>query len=172
MGALAPSKYLTPTEQQALRKTLPAMALQRDAVMIQLLLEGGMRCQEMLNIRLEDLVVDTQSIFIKGLKGSSDRTLPFQKALFDKVYALAVSNPNGIPFSITYKRLQQIWYIYRPVNKKAHSLRHTFAINLYAKTKDLLLVQYALGHKNNANTLVYAKHITITQSLREAMLSA
>jgi site-specific recombinase XerD len=38
-----------------------------------------------------------------------------------------------------------------------HSLRHTFAMNLYRKTGDLRLVQTALGHKRITTTEIYAR---------------
>ena len=37
-----------------------------------------------------------------------------------------------------------------------HSLRHSFALYLYEKTKDLRLVQKQLGHVNVATTTIYA----------------
>jgi site-specific recombinase XerD len=36
-----------------------------------------------------------------------------------------------------------------------HVLRHTFASNLYAKTKNLLAVQKALGHEYITTTQIY-----------------
>src|SRR5688572_3590010 len=38
-----------------------------------------------------------------------------------------------------------------------HSCRHTFAMQLYSKTNDVLLVQAALGHRAISSTLVYAR---------------
>jgi site-specific recombinase XerC len=40
---------------------------------------------------------------------------------------------------------------------KPHDLRHSFAIALYRRTRDLLLVQAALRHRSIASTTVYAK---------------
>ena len=38
-----------------------------------------------------------------------------------------------------------------------HSLRHTFATELYRRTRDLGLVQAALGHASITSTMVYAR---------------
>ena len=38
-----------------------------------------------------------------------------------------------------------------------HSLRHTFALGLYERTGDVLLVQAALGHRAITSTMVYAR---------------
>jgi integrase/recombinase XerC len=67
-------------------------------------------------------------------------------------------------------RLYQIWQFYRPVPKKFHALRHTFAIELYQKTKDLRLVQVALGHRNITNTMIYADYIYSQQELKKLIL--
>jgi integrase/recombinase XerC len=40
---------------------------------------------------------------------------------------------------------------------KPHDLCHSFAIGLYKRTRDLLLVQQALRHRSIASTTVYAR---------------
>lgn len=174
MRQLAPSKYLTQAEQTALNDNLKKVDCKRDQAMIRTLLATGARATEVLNITRGDLIGDTEAceygVYIKGLKGSEDRVIPVEKALYNELVKLAEADPKGRPFPIKYSRLQHIWYAIRPVPKKLHSTRHTFAINLYAKTKDLLLVQAALGHRDISNTMVYSKHVTVTQSLRKALV--
>lgn len=48
-----------------------------------------------------------------------------------------------------------------------HSLRHTFATRLYARTNDLLVVQRALGHRQIATTEIYT-HL-VDSALEEAL---
>ena len=38
-----------------------------------------------------------------------------------------------------------------------HSLRHRFAMDLYRRTGDVLLVKEALRHRSIASTMVYAR---------------
>ncbi len=38
-----------------------------------------------------------------------------------------------------------------------HALRHSFATRLYRKSRNVLLVKQALGHRNIESTLVYAQ---------------
>ncbi len=40
-------------------------------------------------------------------------------------------------------------------NVTPHTLRHTFATDLYRDTKNILLVQKALGHSNLSTTMIY-----------------
>lgn len=48
-----------------------------------------------------------------------------------------------------------------------HTLRHTFAVNLLHKTKNLRLVQKALGHENIETTTVYTH--TLDDELEQTM---
>lgn len=140
----------------------------RDGVMLKLALATGARAQEILNLTGADLDESSHSVYIRGLKNSNDRDIPVDKVLFAQVKALADKSQGRI-FAISYPRLVVIWEFYRPVKKKFHSIRHTFAIELYRRTKDLLLVQAALGHRNIQNSLVYTTHLYQTEMLKNVL---
>lgn len=138
--------------------------------MIWVALRTGARAQEVLNIQRNDLNPYDESIFIRGIKGSNDREIPIHSDTFKRLYRFAEAQGETKVFPITYDRLYQVWGLYRPIPKKFHSLRHTFAIELYQKTKDIRLVQVALGHRNIANTMVYADYAYSQQELRKLIL--
>lgn len=170
--ALNKNKYLLPPEVERLNYILTSFKDKdaRNCTLLWLLLHTGARAQEVLNIKSEDLNSFDESILIHGLKGSNDREIPVPSWLFTRVEREAGRSPHPQIFSITYNRLRQIWELYRPVHKKLHGLRHTFAIQLYQKTKDLRLVQVALGHRNISNTMVYADYIYTQSELRKLIL--
>lgn len=165
MYHLTKTKYLLDPELCALNATLEKFADRdpRNTTLIWLAIHTGARASELLNTTPADLDPHEQTIFLRGLKGSDDRDIPLPPWLF----ALAQAH---IPFNISYNRFRQIWYEYRPVKKKLHCLRHTFAINLYRKTKDLRLLQVALGHKSWNNTMIYAQYQFKTSELRRGIL--
>jgi integrase/recombinase XerC len=138
--------------------------------MIWTALRTGARAQELLNLQKADLNAYDESVFIRGLKGSNDREIPLPSELFKRLQSYADSQPGTGLFPISYHRLYQIWELYRPIPKKFHALRHTFAIELYQKTKDLRLVQVALGHRNITNTMIYADYVYSQQELRKLIL--
>ncbi|MBK9294036.1 MAG: site-specific integrase [Oligoflexia bacterium] len=170
--ALNKTKYLLDPELESLEALLERFSIKesRNTLLIELALKTGARAQEILNLKKSDLNAFERTIFIKGLKGSSDREIPLSNKLFEKLLEYAQKSPTDKIFNITYNRLRDIWAQYRPVNKKFHALRHTFAILLYKKTKDLRLVQLALGHRNITNTMIYADYVYSQNELRKLIL--
>ena len=164
------NKYLLDSELERLDHILGSFIEKdpRNCLLISLGLHTGARAQELLNLTVEDLNDQDESVFIRGLKGSNDRELPLKKDLYRGLRTKL--SPTGRLFPISYHRLYQVWHQYRPVPKKFHSLRHTFAIRLYRKTKDLRLVQVALGHRNITNTMIYAEYVYSQQELRKLIL--
>ncbi|HWU44197.1 MAG TPA: site-specific integrase [Bdellovibrio sp.] len=170
--SLNKNKYLLTPETERLRKILKDFQDKdpRNCLMIWVALRTGARAQEVLNIQKSDLNPYDESVFIRGLKGSNDREIPLHSEIFQRLHRFSEKQSGTKVFDISYNRLYQVWELYRPVPKKFHALRHTFAIELYQKTKDLRLVQVALGHRNITNTMVYADYIYSQQELRKLIL--
>lgn len=170
--ALNKNKYMLEPEVANLERIIDLKKdPNRDKLMINLALHTGARAQEILNLRKFDLNDGDQTVFITGLKGSNDREIPIKPWLFEALasYCKDMSQDERI-FKIKYRRLEYIWAFYRPVKKKFHSLRHTFAIRLYQKHKDIRLVQVALGHRNITNTMIYAEYTYSQQELKKLLL--
>ena len=165
---LTKNKFLNKVEATHLDELLRRTE-HRDSVMLRVARVTGARATELLSIKVEDLDPLDRTVFLRGLKGSRDRSIPIKKELFLKLRELAESHPTKRPFPISYPRLVQVWYEYRPVRKCFHSLRHTFAVELYRKTKDIKLVQIALGHKSMTSTLVYADFVYAQDELRRLL---
>lgn len=145
----------------------------RDALIIRLALATGGRAQELLNLTHRDLDKVNNSVFIRGLKNSLDRDIPVDKALFDALMTHSSLIKTERLFAIGYDRLDDIWKLWTPNKDKTfHSLRHTFAIHLYKRTKDLMLVKAALGHVSISNTVVYMEHIMSTEVLKGILSSS
>lgn len=171
--SLNKNKYLLEDEYQRLTKILKSFESKdpRNTTLLWTALMTGARAQEILNLKKEDLNPQEQSVFIRGLKGSNDRELPVVPWLYLKLSKLAHETPDGVLFGISYNRLYQIWDLYRPAHKSFHSLRHTFAVRLYKRTKDIRLVQVALGHRSIANTMIYAEYVYSQEELRKLILT-
>lgn len=166
-------KYLNKQEIERLDKVLHRNFYkdQRNVLIIFTALHSGARAQEILNLNKDDLLPHCASILIKTLKGGKPREIPLPKWLFRALSAIE-TDETGLLFPISYSRLYQVWKDYSPCQKSFHALRHTFAINLYARHKDLRLVQVALGHSNIQNTMIYAEYYYSTQELRRKIVSS
>ncbi len=162
-------KFLDDREQRILLKELKLS--NRNELFIMLALKTGARQSELLAITPMDINVESQTVFIKGLKGSNDREMPVEPVLFEALVAKTVGlKEDQRIFPFCRQRLFQIWEWYRPnPNKGFHSLRHTFAINLYKRLKDIMLVKTALGHRSIKNTLIYANYVYSTEELRRIL---
>lgn len=165
------SKYLLDNEVERLESLLKHHLSEdrRNCVLLFLALYTGARATELLNVQGKDVDESDKIVFIKGIKGSDDREIPLSDWLFRELRPLKIRSEDKV-FPISYNRLRQIWDLYRPAHKKFHSLRHTFAIRLYRKTKDLRLVQMALGHRSITNTMIYSQYLYSKQELKKLIL--
>lgn len=175
--ALNKSKYLLDFEHDRLTDILKTYETKdiRNVLLLNMALKTGARATELLNIRRSDVDLNSKSVFITGIKGSNDREIPLDAKFFLGLQNYLSFQSLGPPekdliFGISYPRLVQIWLNYRPVQKPFHSLRHTFAIRLYKKTRDIRLLQFALGHRNIANTMIYADYVYSQEELRKLIL--
>lgn len=166
------NKYLLIPELERLNKILDTYKESdiRNCLILRLALRTGGRAQELLNLQKTDFNSYDQSLFIRGIKGSNDREIPLPSILALDLQRYLGGISGTKIFDITYDRLYQIWLHYRPVEKKFHCLRHTFAIQLYKKTKDIRLVQVALGHRNITNTMIYADYVYSQEELKKLIL--
>lgn len=142
----------------------------RDALMVLLALRTGARAAELLDVRVKDVFHRESRVLIRGVKGSNDReiALPIYltRAIGDYVRVERLRDDDRL-FPISYHTLRKIWLHYRPARKVFHSLRHTFGLNVYLKTRDLRLVQYTLGHRSIQNTLIYVDYAYSMREMRE-----
>lgn len=173
--ALNKNKYLLDPEVERFEALLENQPVEEDrnALILWLALKTGARASELLQLRKADLNTYDRTVFIRGIKGSNDRELPLAPWLFERLRLYSereIKSASGDLFPIGYHRLRQVWDWYRPAAKKFHALRHTFAIRLYRKTKDLRLVQVALGHRNITNTMIYADYVYSQTELRKLIL--
>ena len=128
---------------------------------------GGLRRNELINLRIEDIDSDRKLIKIEGSKGKKDRyTLLSEKLLtllreYYRVYRPVkwlFEGMHGNKYSAT-----SIEKIFRKAVSKAgirkyvtpHSLRHSFATHLLEQGISLRYIQELLGHTSSKTTEIY-----------------
>lgn len=166
----APPRALGDDDQRKLVETLARAdddAGRRDRALFGLLLGAGLRIGSALALELRDLDLDSGDVALRCMKGGREERLPLAPDVVEALRCYIVGRKpgpifpgrSGKPIDRRHaNRRLAGWLreagIARPASP--HSLRHSFATELYARTSDVALVQAALGHRSIASTLVYA----------------
>lgn len=167
-----PGKYFSESELSACLRVIDGLP-QRDRVLFRVLYESGARASEVLNLSKRDLIIDDRAIFIQTIKRGKDRVVPLSDELFRDLIFLATNlRSDERIFGISYKRFWEIWDEVRPVRKGLHAFRHTRALGVYSRTKDLKLTQKFLGHRSAMSTHVYLDYAYGVDELRVALFQA
>lgn len=176
-------KVLSGAEQEALLDELNTRypTPHRNLCMLRLMLETGLRVGEVVALRPEHLDMTICKLTVREGKGSKDRTLWINDELRDEIGAWLERRPespylfptrDGNQVQTRYmramvKRLARKAEVDEAERVSPHTLRHTFATDLLRETKNLRLVQKALGHADISTTQIYT-HI-VDEELEEAL---
>ena len=147
-------KYLSKKEvNEAIQKA--AKKSQEYYVMFLVLAGTGCRVTELINIRTQDILDDENQIIIRG-KGDYIRNVDVTPELIMQLQ-LYIKNKRIHHRSRLFKRTRQgITLITKRISGvSAHAFRHTYAIDLLRKTKNIRYVQKQLGHSSLATTQIY-----------------
>lgn len=152
----------------------------RNLCMMRLMCNAGLRVAEVLNLKVKDIDWMTGKLKVVQGKGKKDRILWLNE---DDLELLGrwrgkrkVQSENlfttlqGEAIDDRYirnmvKRLAKKAGIINDIHP--HTLRHTFATDIYRETKNIRLVQKALGHSDLSTTMIYT-HI-IDDEIEQAM---
>ena len=177
-------EVLTQEEQEALLGQPNANNLigLRNLSLLRLMLNTGLRAAEVLNIKTRDIDWSTGKLMVRQGKGKKDRSSWIGEedlALLQRWVIKKARLPESAwLFTSRDGKLIQTRYLRKMVKRLAtkagiakdvhpHTLRHTFATDLYRQTKNLRLTQKALGHSQITSTMIYT-HI-IDDEMEEAL---
>ena len=139
----------------------------RDLAMIRLMLNAGLRSSEVLSILVEDIDWISGKLIIRHGKGNKDRIMWLNEEDLEIIKEWKEIKPSSPILFTTLKRKKiNDRYLRAMVKRRAkrtditkdvhpHLLRHTFATDLLRSTKNIRLVQKALGHASLSSTMIY-----------------
>jgi len=148
----------------------------RDKAILELFYSCGIRLSELINLKLEDLILREDSIRVFG-KGKKERILPVgshaknailnyltvrNKSVQPGVQELFVLKSGKKMYAMSLQRLVKK-YINQVVNINSaspHVLRHSYATHLLDRGASIRVVKDLLGHENLSTTQVYT-HLSI-----------
>jgi len=168
-------EFLTKDEQYALleqpNQRYPTG--ERNHLIMRLMLNAGFRLSEATNLKWIHIDLMSGKVMVREGKGAKDRTLwlsekdlMYFKKWKERQIEVTGKNPEyvfttlkGEQLDNRYVREMVYRYTYKAGIKKnvsPHTLRHTFATDLYKESKhNIRLVQKALGHSDLSTTQIY-----------------
>jgi len=162
-------EVLTDEERQKLlripNKRYPT-GLRNYCIML-IIFDGGLRSSEIVNLHMNNINLNNGQIKVVQGKGRKDRILWVNGETLQQLKKWIERKPDseyvfctlqGLKLSDSYLRAFFARYGKRAGIKKRvhpHMLRHSFATDLYRQTKDIRLVQKALGHSTISTTMIY-----------------
>ncbi len=187
-------EVLTKEEQKALlnQPNIRYPTGQRNYTMLKLMLNIGLRLSEVINLTWDDINLMSGKVMVRQGKGAKDRTLWTSNEVINllinwkerqynslgksvkPVFSTLSKNSKTIGKKLLQRYIQEMVSRYArkaKINKNItpHTLRHSFATDLYKETKDIRLVQKALGHADISTTMIYT-HI-VDEDLEKALKS-
>ena len=147
---------------------------QRNHLILKIMLDTGLRASEATSLKWNHIDLMSGKLMVREGKGAKDRTLWLseddlellqewkerQVNEIDKKCSYIFTTLNGDPIQNRYLRKMVKMYSKKAdINKNVspHTLRHTFATDLYRENKNIFLVQKTLGHSDISTTMVYSQ---------------
>jgi len=140
----------------------------RDKLIIEIFYSTGLRREELINIKIQDIFLQEGLIKILG-KRSKERLIPILPSL-SKNLKNFISNNNNSKYLFETKKSKKISVstVYRLINKyfrlvsskvkvSPHVLRHTFATHMLNNGADINTIKEILGHSSLSSTQIYTK---------------
>lgn len=153
--------------KEEVRKLLDAAKSDKHVLIIKLLYSSGLRLSELINLKLEDLELDTKTGWVRGGKGGKDRMIILSESVVKHVKHFAGERKTGYLLSgrngqlsrrAVQKALDEIAKR-ASITKKVHPhmLRHSFATHLLEAGTDIRKIQVLLGHADLSTTQIYTQ---------------
>jgi integrase/recombinase XerC/integrase/recombinase XerD len=132
----------------------------RDKLIVRTIYATGVRVSELCNMNLEDIDFDEHTIKIRG-KGDKIRVVFVDDDTLTDILKFIGNRIVGPLFvgqqgkHISSRAIQHIFKHYAPSGITPHKIRHSYASELYRRSKNLRVVQENLGHTSIKTTEIY-----------------
>jgi integrase len=169
-------RFFTEDEEATMLRLFGQLGMPDHVDAVTVLIDTGMRCGELWNVRQQDVNTKTKVLTVfgtegKGTKNGNVRSVPMTSRVCD-IFKRRSNMPAPFPYDNVW--LRHPWDRVRSMMGMAeddqfvpHVLRHTCASRLVQRGIDLLVVKEWLGHKTIQTTLKYA-HLMPANLMRAA----
>ena len=150
-------KYLKHNQVMNLLKNIKD---ERDRLIIRTIYATGVRVSELCGIDISNIDFEDRTIRILG-KGGKVRTVFVDEETLSEIDKFTGGRIDGPLFlgqmnqPISPRTVQYIFTKYAPKGITPHKIRHSYASELYKRSKNLRVVQENLGHSSIQTTEIY-----------------
>jgi len=164
--------------REEMKALLKAPALLKHRILLGLLYDCGLRCQEVRTLQLKDIDLNRRMLHIRQSKGKKDRYVPMGNVLADGIKKYiesacpvlwlfngkgnVIDGRKGGDFDSRYSQRGVQWAVTEAVKQacinkdvSVHTLRHTYATHLLEEGTDIMTIQKLLGHESIETTMIY-----------------
>jgi len=139
---------------------------EKHKIIVELLYSGGLRLQELVNLKFEHVNFENRTILVSLGKGQKDRITIISQRVLDRL------DLQGSGYVLKGRRgkysKKSVQMVISNLAKKAgirirvtpHVLRHSFATHLLENGTDLRYIQALLGHARLETTQIYTRVAT------------
>jgi integrase/recombinase XerC len=133
---------------------------ERDRLIVRLIYATGMRVSELCAVCVEDIDFEEHTIRVKG-KGDKIRIVFVDEETLAGIERFIGNTIEGPLFvgqqgnSLSPRTVQRIFKTHAPAGITPHKIRHSYASELYRRSKNLRVVQENLGHTSIKTTEIY-----------------
>jgi len=132
----------------------------RDRLIVRTIYATGVRVSELCAMNIEDIDFEDETIRVRG-KGGKIRIVFVDRETLEEMSDFIGNRIEG-PFflgqqghHISPRSVQHIFKLYAPPGITPHKIRHSYASELYRRSKNLRVVQENLGHTSIKTTEIY-----------------
>jgi len=132
----------------------------RDRLIVRTIYATGVRVSELCTINIEDIDFEDETIKVHG-KGGKIRIVFVDPDTLEELTIFIGNRIEGPLFAgqqghnISPRSVQHIFKKYAPPGITPHKIRHSYASELYRRSKNLRVVQENLGHTSIKTTEIY-----------------
>ncbi len=132
----------------------------RDRLIVRLIYATGVRVSELCAMHVEAVDLDDGVIRVTG-KGNKERMVFLDDATADAIDEFLDGRTSGPLFigyggrPISTRTVQLLFKRYAPEDVTPHTIRHSYASELYRRSRNLRVVQENLGHTSIKTTEIY-----------------
>lgn len=163
-----PEKIPVVLSKEEVRKMLNCIDNWKHRLMIETMYSAGLRVSELINLKVNDLVLDRDYGFVRNGKGGKDRFFVIAHIVNEKLRNLIemekLNSEDYLFVSLRKKKYdsRSLQQIVKKASRTAglsgvhcHTLRHSFATHLIDNGYSVSDVQAMLGHKSPETSMIY-----------------